>query len=1201
MKKTVSKILVLVVAAAVAFTVVHFAVLGNNTPTDTEFTFAVEDGNAILTGSTDTLSGAVMLPDSIGGHTVVGIGENAFKDCADVTAFFLPDTITSIGAYAFENCTGLKQAILPSGLVSIGEGAFWKCSGLVSMTVPASVTSIGSCAFYKCDAMESLVVPGAGTPVKGAFNVALDIGQTLAIGNPARYALDPVTTTVYCYKDSAAYIDALQDAYCSYALLEDGSENADCNWTSYTVRYTDVDGNDVADPVTLSIQPIGIRVAAVATIPEDEELAYPEESVQEIELSADAANNTMTFVYNARTYTVTYDPDGGEELEPLVYTTTDETALGTTTRFGYTLTGWVVAQEADDAHYNWGDPDTPYLTSDVVTGKFGDVTLKAVWEPVAITVTYDAQGGEADAESTLVEFAGTYGELANATREGYTFDGWYSSDGVRIEPETTVTTVENHTLFAKWSINKYDVTVITDGNGTAGADLTTDVEYGTLVTLTAEADKGYAFLAWESDEVTVADNTFSMPDTAVAVKATFAPVEYTVTFDTDGGDAKDALPYTITDSTALGTATKTGFTFFCWKVSVPDGNWGNAGSVYSAGNTVNGKYGNVTLKASWKANTMTVTYDAQGGTASVASKNVTFGGTYGTLATATREGYTFEGWYTTESGGVKIEPTTTVTEIADHTIYAYWTINKYTVMVSTDNNGFAEADATEDVAYGTLVTLTATAKPGFTFTEWVSSDVTVNDNTFTMPDKAVQLRATFTPVEYTITFDTDGGDAKQPLTYKTTDGFVLGDATKAGYTFAGWQVTVPAESGDYNWGSVQKAYSADQTVRGRYGDVTLKAVWTGNTLTVTYDAQNGTAGAESTAVTVGSAYGTLANAVREGYTFDGWFTDATDGTEVTAETIVTETADHTLFAHWTINKYNVTVTTDGNGTASADLTEDVAYGTVVTLTTQANEGYTFLAWESSAVTVADNAFSMPDSAVTVNATFSANHYTIAFDASGVEQTMDAVDAQYDADVELPACTFERTGFAFLGWALTEGAETPDFEDAATVKNLTATADETVTLYAVWQDIQVELIAKEGSTTVIDPTNNFIYGLQLGIKKSELLNDYLDVIGNGRLVVVGDTIGTGTVVELYNDNTGELVDSYTLILFGDVSGDGIINSTDVTSVRNMNARLEDYDLSNPYAFAANVNPDTIINSSDVTTIRMLSAKIAEIDQVTREVS
>ena len=235
MKKTVLKILALVMTAVLAFTIVHFAVMGNNTPSETAFTFAVQDDSAVLTGSADALSGAVVLPAEIGGYTVTGIGDNAFQDCTDVTAFFLPDTITSIGDYAFENCIAMAQVLLPESLVSIGAGAFWNCDSLVSVTVPAAVTA---------------------------------------------------------------------DSFTDYILLDD------CETTSYCVQYVDENGDAVASQRTVSVQPVGIPVAAVAAPVEDDTLLYPEDAVRTITLTS--GENNIVFVYapapETTTETTTEEP-----------------------------------------------------------------------------------------------------------------------------------------------------------------------------------------------------------------------------------------------------------------------------------------------------------------------------------------------------------------------------------------------------------------------------------------------------------------------------------------------------------------------------------------------------------------------------------------------------------------------------------------------------------------------------------------------------------------------------------------------------------------------------------------------------------------------------------------------------------------------------------------------------------------------------
>ena len=80
---------------------------------------------------------------------------------------------------------------------------------------------------------------------------------------------------------------------------------------------------------------------------------------------------------------------------------------------------------------------------------------------------------------------------------------------------------------------------------------------------------------------------------------------------------------------------------------------------------------------------------------------------------------------------------------------------------------------------------------------------------------------------------------------------------------------------------------------------------------VTFDANGGRVSQESTAVTIGKPYGTLPTPNRTGYSFDGWYTEKTGGTKVTETTTVGTNPPTTLYAHWTANKYLVTLHANG--------------------------------------------------------------------------------------------------------------------------------------------------------------------------------------------------------------------------------------------------------------------------------------------------
>ena len=82
--------------------------------------------------------------------------------------------------------------------------------------------------------------------------------------------------------------------------------------------------------------------------------------------------------------------------------------------------------------------------------------------------------------------------------------------------------------------------------------------------------------------------------------------------------------------------------------------------------------------------TYPVTFNPNGGRVNQASKVVTIGKTYGTLPTPTRTGYDFDGWYTKETGGTKVDKNTTVGTNPPATLYAHWIAKKYLVTLNAN-------------------------------------------------------------------------------------------------------------------------------------------------------------------------------------------------------------------------------------------------------------------------------------------------------------------------------------------------------------------------------------------------------------------------------------------------------------------------------------------------------------------------------------
>lgn len=119
-----------------------------------------EGHNVIVTYNNtrfDCYSGEVVIPEVVDydGESlpVIGISEDAFRDCTGLTAVHIPATVTTIGERAFRNCIGLTSVSLPDGLIRLGNQAFANCMKLTGIDFPATLVKIGKQAFIDCYAM----------------------------------------------------------------------------------------------------------------------------------------------------------------------------------------------------------------------------------------------------------------------------------------------------------------------------------------------------------------------------------------------------------------------------------------------------------------------------------------------------------------------------------------------------------------------------------------------------------------------------------------------------------------------------------------------------------------------------------------------------------------------------------------------------------------------------------------------------------------------------------------------------------------------------------------------------------------------------------------------------------------------------------------------------------------------------------------
>ncbi len=132
-------------------------------------------------------------------------------------------------------------------------------------------------------------------------------------------------------------------------------------------------------------------------------------------------------------------------------------------------------------------------------------------------------------------------------------------------------------------------------------------------------------------------------------------------------------------------------------------------------------------------------------------------------------------------------------------------------------------------------------------------------------------------------------------------------------------------------------------------------------------------------------------------------------------------------------------------------------------------------------------------------------------------------------------------------------------------------------------------AKDGSTTVVDKKNGFIYGLDEGLNN---LNGFIDYDGGVvEYITTENGFGTGTVVNFIVN--GEVKETYTVLVYGDLTGDGVVDSFDCSVMPYIvNGEVEADDI---ISLAADLNFDGVVDAFDIAVINAITVGMAELDQ------
>lgn len=442
-------------------------------------------------------------------------------------------------------------------------------------------------------------------------------------------------------------------------------------------------------------------------------------------------------------------------------------------------------------------------------------------------------------------------------------------------------------------------------------------------------------------------------------------------------------------------------------------------------------------------------------------------------------GYSFDGWYTSPTGGDKYDWSTKLTN--DVTMYAHWTANGYTVKYDAGGGKGTMGDQKFTFDVPQNLSPNAFTRDGYTFTGWKRADTGDSytdgqqvSNLTSTPNGIVTMIAQWTPNPASINYDpnpptgrTPGGQGTANWTGHTGDTQAIGANgwTVDGYTFIGWNTSADGKGTAYAPGTTWTAN----------GTLTLYAQWTPGQASLTYDGNGATGGKTDpqTGKTDEKINVRDNGFTRDGYTFVTWNTQADcKGNAVKPNSEWTLRGSSTLYACWAGNAQTLTYhgngATGGNTAAQSGKTGDE-------LTTNANgftrDGYTFVRWDTAkdgsgtAYGEGKNGVSqyvMKPAGNDLYAIWKANPATIQYRNDWPNTTGSTPDTTGNTGdtVTISQNSFDRPGYTFTGWSTSKRGD-PSLQpgDKHTLE------PRTTTVWAQWKADPAHLVYNSNIGTV----------------------------------------------------------------------------------------------------------------------------------------
>lgn len=560
---------------------------------------------------------------------------------------------------------------------------------------------------------------------------------------------------------------------------------------------------------------------------EDMEPGYPAEAGYQLSGNLNLASVTFRAgaenVENMPAVNYTYD-DGAIDFYDF-YFAGDTITLPTTepTREGYSFKGWsveVIPAENDADHLDADGADdaadeTLLKAGDTYTITAGGVIFTAQWEKKTFTVKYylpDETGAWVEKKMDTVDSVdyATYSLWTPNAEDGYEFSGWYQKPadiGVKAKVEKLYMAKE-WKLYGKFTPIEYTIQyVYNDGKATSTNPTTYTVESDTITLADATgADWGKTFLEWhdENGQKITEIPTGSTGDRVITAYWNW-PVHLHY-LDKDNNEIESATLYVSElepGACVLPTGEKTGYDFDGWYEAKKD--------IGTASHKLNALsiakkwelYGRYTAKTDVS---YTVKYLREGDNKVLAPEKVVTDQTFDTEVTeqaADVVGYTPDA-----------PSKTMILDEYNKVLTFSYSANTYDYTVrhikQLPDGSYDEANAEVETLSGKFEALAAVTAKDYG-SHYPTNDADTKQNI--KIEKGLTIDVKYDLDEHTLTFETNGGSAINPVTVRHGNAVARpADPTKDKYTFIGWYAD-PEFTEEYDFATVLEA---DKTIYAKF-------------------------------------------------------------------------------------------------------------------------------------------------------------------------------------------------------------------------------------------------------------------------------------------------------------------------------------------------------------------------------------------------